>query len=123
MSVSSNLVLSLIFIASLAFADMITLSSTSSLTMVFNSILASKVLKEVFTKYDLASIGLISIGSTLCVFFSNYEEEELTNQVSCLYLHLNLMQSIIDNYLQAQSIIFILIAYGFVTFSYLYGRK
>ena len=123
MSVSSNLVLSLIFIASLAFADMITLSSTSSLTMVFNSILASKVLKEVFTKYDLASIGLISIGSTLCVFFSNYEEEELTNQVSYLSLHLNLIQSIIDNYLQAQSIIFILIAYGFVTFSYLYGRK
>ena len=102
---------------------MITLSSTSSLTMVFNSILASKVLKEVFTKYDLASIGLISIGSTLCVFFSNYEEEELTNQVSYLSLRLNLIQSIIDNYLQAQSIIFILIAYGFVTFSYLYGRK
>lgn len=69
-------------IGSLAFADMITLTSTSSLTMVFNSLLASKVLKEVFTKYDLISIGLISLGSTLCIFFSNYEEQELTNDVS-----------------------------------------
>jgi drug/metabolite transporter (DMT)-like permease len=62
----------LTLVVSLAFADQITLSSTSSLTLVFNTILATKVLGEIFTRYDFISILLISLGASLCVFMSNY---------------------------------------------------
>ena len=46
----------------------------SSLNLVFNSILARKILGEVFTRYDLISGILIGLGATLCVLFSNLEE-------------------------------------------------
>jgi drug/metabolite transporter (DMT)-like permease len=61
-----------IILGALAFADIITLSSTSALTMVFNCLLATNILGEVFTRYDLLSIVLISMGSSLCVLFSNF---------------------------------------------------
>lgn len=67
---------------SLSYADMITLSSTSSLTLVFNSLLSSKMLGEVFTRYDLISIMLIGIGASLCVAFSSLETTDPTYQVS-----------------------------------------
>jgi drug/metabolite transporter (DMT)-like permease len=61
---------------------MITLSSVAPFAMVFNSILATTILKEKFTKHDLASIFLISVGASICVIFSNYKSFELTIQVS-----------------------------------------
>lgn len=60
---------------------MITLSSTSSLTLVFNSILSSSMLGEVFTKYDLLSVVLIGLGASICVSFSSLEESEITYEV------------------------------------------
>lgn len=69
-------------IGSLAFGDLITLSSTSSLTMVFNSILATKILKEVFTREDLISVALIGVGASMCVVFSNYKSKQLTQDVN-----------------------------------------
>ena len=65
----------------LAFADQITLSSTSSLTMVFNSILATQLLGEVFSRYDLLSIMLISSGSTICILVSNFTPVSMTIDV------------------------------------------
>jgi len=59
--------------ACLAYADMITLSSPSALTMMFNTILAIKMVDENFTRYDFASTALISIGATICVLFSHYD--------------------------------------------------
>lgn len=64
---------------------MITLTSTSSLTMVFNSILVTKILKEKFTRYDLLSIVIIAVGSSICVFFSNYTETDFNGDVSHVY--------------------------------------
>ena len=59
-------------IGCLANADMITLSSAAALAMIFNCILATTVLNELFTRYDLASIVLISCGAGLCVFMSSF---------------------------------------------------
>ena len=64
---------------------MITLSSTSALNLIFNSILASKFLGEVFTKYDLFSIILIAFGSGLCVTFSSLEAAEPTYDVRKIF--------------------------------------
>lgn len=69
-------------VGSLAFGDLITLSSTSSLTMVFNCVLSVKMLNEVFSRYDLISIVLIGIGASLCVIFSNYSTDKTTIEVS-----------------------------------------
>mmetsp|Transcript_18940 Transcript_18940/g.18085 ORF Transcript_18940/g.18085 Transcript_18940/m.18085 type:complete len:116 (-) Transcript_18940:1119-1466(-) len=66
--VSSNLIL-----WALANADLITLGSTQSFSMIFNSIMAAYILKEPFTRYDLCSIILITIGSTIYVMYANYE--------------------------------------------------
>ena len=65
--------MSTFLIASLSVTDMVTLSSTSSLVLIFNSLLACKMLKEKFTKYDLVSIILIGMGATLCVSFSSFK--------------------------------------------------
>jgi drug/metabolite transporter (DMT)-like permease len=69
-------------IVSLAFADMITLSSAAPLTMVFNLLLSVFVLKNKFTKTDLLSIFLISVGASICMIYSNYKEETYTVNVS-----------------------------------------
>jgi hypothetical protein len=60
-------------LGSLSWADMITISSTSSLNLVFNSILSCKLLGETFTRYDLLSMLLIGLGSAVCVTFSNMD--------------------------------------------------
>lgn len=52
---------------------MITLSSPTSLTLVFNCILSCRMLGEVFTRYDLSSMVLIGLGASLCVAFSSFE--------------------------------------------------
>ena len=57
---------------------MITLSSTSSFTLVFNTLLATYVLGEVFTRYDLLSFIFITTGATLCVILSNFTSSEFT---------------------------------------------
>jgi len=55
---------------------MITVSSVSSLTLVFNSILSYRLLGEKLTKYDLASSVLISAGAMICVAFSSLEQSK-----------------------------------------------
>ena len=55
---------------------MITVSSVSSLTLVFNSILSAKLLGEKITVIDVASSVLISIGAMICVVFSSLEESK-----------------------------------------------
>ena len=72
-------------LVSLAYADIITLSSTSALTMVFNCLLATSVLGEIFTRYDLLSIVLISMGASLCVIFSNYSTKDIKVPVFLLF--------------------------------------
>lgn len=84
-------------LVSLAFADMITLSSTSSLTMVFNCLLATKLLGEVFTRYDLISIVLISMGASLCIILSNYKSADLTIDVRRIFLLTKLFYKDITN--------------------------
>lgn len=74
--------LNFILTVSLSYADMITLSSTSSLTMMFNSILAIYILGEIFTRYDLFSILFISSGASLCMIFSNFKNFTLTFDVN-----------------------------------------
>ena len=81
-------------LVSLAYADIITLSSTSALTMVFNSLFSTYFLSEVFTKYDLASVVLISLGSSLCVLLSNYKPNELSAEVIFKFLFLGSCQII-----------------------------
>lgn len=54
----------------LAYVDVITVSSISASDLVFNSILANLILKEPFTKYDLVSLFLIIIGSLTCLLNS-----------------------------------------------------
>jgi uncharacterized membrane protein len=60
---------------------MVTMSSTSSLTLIFNSILSSHMLGEVFTRYDMLSIVLIGVGASVCVTFSSLEESDLNYEV------------------------------------------
>ena len=60
-------------IVTLSIADMITVSSVSSLTLVFNCILSSRLLGEKLTKFDLVSSVLISVGAMICVAFSSLE--------------------------------------------------
>lgn len=72
-------------IGGLSYADMITLSSTSSLMMVFNSFLSSRMLHEVFTKYDFFSMLLIAVGASLCVTFSNFENSSPSYDVNILF--------------------------------------
>jgi len=60
---------------------MITVSSVSSLMLVFNSILSSKLLGEEFTRFDLISNILISCGAIICVAFSSLDESKNTYEV------------------------------------------
>jgi uncharacterized membrane protein len=55
---------------------MMTVSSISSLNLVFNSILSYKFLGEKFTRVDLISSILISIGAVVCVSSSNLEKAD-----------------------------------------------
>lgn len=76
---------------------MITLSSTSSLTLIFNSVLATYMLGEVFTKFDLISILLIGLGAGVCVSFSSLEESKQTydvNLISTLIYHVALGRNV-----------------------------
>mmetsp|Transcript_33178 Transcript_33178/g.32289 ORF Transcript_33178/g.32289 Transcript_33178/m.32289 type:complete len:115 (+) Transcript_33178:140-484(+) len=61
-------------------ADVITASSTAALAMIFNCLLATTFLGEIFTRYDLISIILISMGSSLCVLMSNFQPKNYTVQ-------------------------------------------
>eukprot|EP00347_Sterkiella_histriomuscorum_P002196 403369096 len=98
-------------IVSLAFADQITLSSTSSLTLVFNSILATRLLGEEFTRYDLLSIILISLGASLCVILSNYQPIPLT------------IEELVSKYTSTQSIVLMIITVLFLLAAYKVGEK
>jgi hypothetical protein len=60
------------YLVSLAFADMIILSSLSGLTLVFNTVFAVFFQKEILTKYDMVCIITTLMGASFCVIFSNY---------------------------------------------------
>jgi hypothetical protein len=77
-----------LFLGSLSYADLITLSSTSSLTLLFNSILSYKLLGEAFTRKDLYSLLLIGLGASLCVTFSSFESSTPDYEVRFLFIFL-----------------------------------
>eukprot|EP00743_Colponemidia_sp_Colp-15_P003449 GILK01003724.1.p1 GENE.GILK01003724.1~~GILK01003724.1.p1 ORF type:complete len:346 (+),score=38.25 GILK01003724.1:118-1155(+) len=65
---------SVLGIVSYSLADQATLAPTSAFTMIYNAILASKLLKEKFTKYDLAAIIFLGVGATVSVVWADYTE-------------------------------------------------
>jgi len=81
-NVGKSFMVSSFVLVSLGYADMITLSSASSFTLIFNSILASYVLGEIFTRYDLFCFIFISSGAALCVLQSNFTSQDYTIDVS-----------------------------------------
>jgi hypothetical protein len=70
----------------LSIADMITVSSVSSLTLVFNCILSSRLLGEKLTKFDFFSSVLISVGAMICVAFSSLEQSKNSYDVRRYYI-------------------------------------
>ena len=73
-------------IVTLSIADMITVSSVSSLTLVFNCILSSRLLGEKLTKFDFFSSVLISVGAMICVAFSSLEQSKNSYDVRRYYI-------------------------------------
>ncbi len=50
--------------------------------MMFNTVLAVKLLDEEFTRYDFISVLMISAGATICVLFAHYEPVYYSADVS-----------------------------------------
>ena len=108
----------LIFVASglnalsLNYGNLLLLSSSSSITMIFNLLMARYFLKEFFNWiYDTIAILLIIAGSGMCLAFSKNQgnDSTLTNQ------------ALVQLFLAPQAIAYILTIYSFVTFSYFYN--
>ena len=74
-----------LFLASLAFADMIVLSSVTGLTIIFNTLISICFQKEVFSKHDLMCIIFTVLGASTIVVHSNLKDVKYSTQVKrCL---------------------------------------
>jgi hypothetical protein len=63
-------------VVAIGYADMITMSSASAVTLLFNTLFARVMLHEKLTGYDMVSIGSIAVGTIICVFNANFEDVE-----------------------------------------------
>jgi drug/metabolite transporter (DMT)-like permease len=70
----------LLAVAALAMADQSILSICSCLTMIFNAILAWKILKEKLRVYKIVSIVLMSAGVVIGIAFVPYNENTYSIQ-------------------------------------------
>jgi len=65
-------------ILALGFGNLLLLASSSSLTLIFNSILSVKILHEAFSVWDGIAICLICSGSIACMFLVKEREGNLS---------------------------------------------
>lgn len=71
----------------LPFADLVLLSQSASIGIIFSTFLSIKYLGEKFIiKYDLVAIALICTGSSLTILQSNKEEVLITQEMAVQFL-------------------------------------
>ena len=102
---------STINVVSIASADIVTLSSTASFPIIFNCILATCLLGEQFTRFDLLSILFIIAGASICVILSNIKGMDLSTE------------EVIDLYISTRSILSFALSYLIVVVSLFVANK
>lgn len=97
----------------LDYGNILLLSSSSSITMVFNMIMATYFLKEYFNKkWDTLAIILIIFGSAICLSFSknNSESDKLTER------------QLFMEFTTSRSVAYITLIYCGVTCAFFYNK-
>ena len=93
-------------IVALGYGNQLLLASTSSISIIFNTIMAVFLLKEPLIKSDMIAIAMICTGSVLFLCFAKNQEIKLTEK------------KLFKLYLRPLSVIYIVLSICFIVFVY-----
>jgi len=80
-----------------SYGDLLILSSSSSITLMFNGIYSRIILKENFSlRYDGLAMFFILTGQTICVIFSKNEDDEVKKNPNIEIIDKNMFKLIFE---------------------------
>ena len=101
---------SIINVVALAYGNQLLLSSSSSITIIWNTIFSVIFLKEALYKTDIVAILFICLGSTLFLSQATNDGSEQTKVMD--------QEGLLLLYMDVQSIVFITVSIVFIVYSF-----
>ena len=98
-------------VVALGYGNQLLLASTSSLSIIFNTLFSVFLLKEPLRRWDLISILLMCVGSVLFLLVAKNDEVNYTEK------------QLFDLYLRPISLLFIAVSIGFIVAVYLHFTR
>lgn len=94
-----------VHVTALSYGNQVLLSSSSSITIIHNTILSVVFLKETLHKTDVIAISMICMGSMAFLTIAHNDNVQLTSDV------------LPDLYLSGQSIVFLIVSFFLIIFA------